>query len=209
MSANARHSSSLPAPPKAGAWRAAGVALVSLLATSLLSCWSGEVAAAETGALLAEVTAVRSHIMAPAMSAAYADGRSLDELAGVSYRVWLSRGRADLGLGLGTLGYVVPPAGGRADSPHTLAGLVPTVTLGLRLRVSPESALYADASSARGLALERGADFYNAKVGMEWKPAKSRLGLEHGSLGIQFDSGYRMSLRARHGGLGVYLRSKF
>jgi hypothetical protein len=86
---------------------------------------------------------------------------------------------------------------------------VPTVTVALRFRVSPESAVYADASSARGLGGETAADYFNTKLGMEWKPAKSRFGLENRSVGIQFDSGYRISLGARKGGLGVYLRSQF
>jgi hypothetical protein len=28
-------------------------------------------------------------------------------------------------------------------------------------------------------------------------------------LGFHFDSGYKLSLKAKHGGLGVYLRSQF
>ena len=206
MSAHARHPPFPAALPQELAWWPAGTVLAALLA-----CWSGMAAADEPGTLQSEVAAVRGHIVPSAAPAPWqTHARAADELAGVSYRLWMSRGRAGFGLGLGTMGRLVPPPGmGAADAPHTLVGSVPMVSLGLRLRVTPESALYADASSARGMAIDSGADLYNAKLGMEWKPRKSRFGLEKGSLGIHFDSGYRVSLRARHGGLGVVLRSQF
>jgi len=51
--------------------------------------------------------------------------------------------------------------------------------------------------------------YVDTKVGLEWKPAKQRFGIDHGALGIHLDSGYRIALRARHGGLGLYLRTQF
>ncbi len=157
-----------------------------------------------------DVTAVRSHLVAPGTTSLNLDGRPGAELAGVSYRWWLSRGRADLGLGVGTVGYVVPPADGRvAGGAQSLVGSVPTVTVGVRLRVSNDAAVYADASGAYHLVGDGSTDYVNAKVGMEWKAAKPRFGFERGALGIHFDSGYRMSLRANHGGIGVFLRGHF
>jgi hypothetical protein len=35
------------------------------------------------------------------------------------------------------------------------------------------------------------------------------LGFDHGAIGMQLDSGYRLSLKPRHGGLGLYLRGQF
>ena len=90
-----------------------------------------------------------------------------------------------------------------------LRGAVPAVTVGMRYRVSSEAAVYADATSARSLAADAAPGLYNTKVGMEWKPAKSKFGLEGRSLGIQLQSGYRMSLRLRSKGIGVYFRGKF
>ena len=157
--------------------------------------------------LTATLTAVRSHIDLP--TTAMINGQPVTELAGVSYRWWLSRGPLDVGFGVGSLGYVVPPSDGRVEGPRTLAGSVPTVSVGWRYHVSPRSAIYADASSARGLGIDGQRDYVNAKVGMEWKPARNKWGFERGSFGVQFDSGYHLSLRARHGGLGLYLRNQF
>jgi len=51
--------------------------------------------------------------------------------------------------------------------------------------------------------------YLSTKVGMEWKPATSRFGLDHGALGVQFNSGYRLSFKARKDGLRIYLRGQF
>lgn len=160
-------------------------------------------------AVVAEVSAVRSRIDIPSSALATADGRPVTDLAGVTYRLWMSRGRIDWGVGVGTLGYVLPGPDGRSDVPVSIAGSVPTLTVGMRYRVTNESALYADASGARGLGADINSQYVNAKVGMEWKPARSRFGFDQGSLGIHFDSGYHLTLRSRHGGLGVYLRNQW
>src|SRR5438105_10368726 len=91
-------------------------------------------------AMSSEVTAVRSRLAAPTLLPGTADGGRLStELAGVTYRWWLTNGRTDLGVGVGTLGYLLTPPDGRLDTPRTLTGAVPTVTLGLRYHVSPHS----------------------------------------------------------------------
>ena len=109
----------------------------------------------------------------------------------------------------GALGYRVTPPSAFTDSRGVLMGSVPMVTLGLRYRMSGQSVLLADASSALGLGAN-GRDGYVTKVGVEWKArSDSRFGLDGSSLGFQFDSGMRMSLRWRKGGLSVYFRSQF
>ena len=131
------------------------------------------------------------------------------ELVGVSYRWWLTNGRSDVGIGLGALGYRVTPPSAFTDSRGVPMGSVPMVTLGWRYRMSGQSVLLADASSALGLGAN-GRDGYVTKVGVEWKArSESRFGLDGSSLGFQFDSGMRMSLRWRKGGLSVYFRSQF
>ena len=86
---------------------------------------------------------------------------------------------------------------------------VPPASLGLRWRVSDEHAVFAAAYIARPAAAgARGVD-YGTKMGVEWRPAKSTLGLEHGALGMQLESGYKLSLKVRRGGPSVYLRSQF
>jgi hypothetical protein len=217
------HPPTLHAPTPVAVLRAAVIGLV------LLACLC-EVAAAEDTlppaayqdtAVLAtrvddgnpatstEISAVRSRFASPAPAPNSRDARLSTELAGVNYRWWLSNGRTDLGVGVGTLGYLVTAPDGRFDGARTLTGSVPTVTLGVRYHVSPKSHVFADASGVRGLGSDPAIAQYNTKVGVEWKPAKSRLGLEQGAFGFHFDSGYKLSLKARHGGLGLYLRNTF
>jgi hypothetical protein len=222
MLATPDHPVSLHAPPPAGTLRTCGVGLV------LLACLC-EAAAQEAPAwtayqdrvLLAspsdesaaqwsyEVIAVRSRVLAPTAPRVNLDGRTANDLAGVTYRVWMSSGRAAVGVGIGTLGYLWPSADGHGDGPRTLIGAVPNLSLGVRYRMSNEHSVFADASGARGLGADAGDAYYTAKVGVEWKPAKAKFGFEQGALGVRFDSGYKLALKARSGGAGLYLRGQF
>jgi len=159
--------------------------------------------------LTPEVSTVRTLLPSNGPTALTSDGRTLSELAGVNYRVWMSHGRAGVGVGVGTLGYVTSRPDGRTDGPVTLTGASPTLSVGLRYRVTPDSTVYADASGVRNLGTDAPANYVNTKVGMEWKPAKRSLGFDHGAIGMTLDSGYKLSLKPRHGGLGVYLRGQF
>jgi hypothetical protein len=161
----------------------------------------------------------------PGGSSVDAFGRPYTEMGGLSYRWWLRRGRADIGVGVGTVGYLVSPIEGLGASPHSLvytgphshvyagphalAHVAPTVTLGWRYQVDDRSMVFADALQARRSYGDDRSEVYSTKVGMEWKERTSRIGFEKGALGVQFDSGLRMSLRARKGGLGLYLRGQF
>jgi hypothetical protein len=157
-----------------------------------------------------EVNAVRSRLPSNGPTGLSSDGsRTLSELAGVDYKLWMSHGRAGVGVGVGTVGYVTPRPDGRIEGPVALSGASPTVSVGMRYRMTQESTVYADASGVRGLGTEAPANYVNTKVGMEWKPAKRTLGFDHGAIGMQLDSGYRLSLKPRHGGLGLYLRGQF
>ncbi|MES2958885.1 MAG: hypothetical protein V4792_11890 [Pseudomonadota bacterium] len=95
------------------------------------------------------------------------------------------------------------------------AGVAPTMTLGMRYQLSEQHVLFANTSGVRtgpgmrALSAEQIDADATTKVGMEWKPAKSALGLERGAIGLQLDSGYRLSLRTRRGGAGLYLRGNF
>lgn len=101
------------------------------------------------------------------------------------------------------------------------AGAVPTMSLGVRYQLSERHVVFANASGVRGAMgmrdmhdlHDRGADpsapDVTTKLGFEWKPAKATLGLERGAIGLQLDSGYRLSLRTRRGGAALYLRGKF
>lgn len=135
-----------------------------------------------------------------------------NELTELSYRWWASTGRADVGVGLGTVAYVARPTGslpGLAGDGATLALASGTVlTLGMRYRTSEHSALFADAAGVRGLK-PYGGEAVVGKVGIEFKAAQSRWNIAYGGLGLQLADDTRMTLRLRKGGLGVYMRSSF
>ncbi|WP_428421722.1 hypothetical protein [Methylibium sp.] len=143
-----------------------------------------------------------------ALGATQLAGRA--EMASIGYRWWASNGRVALGLGVGsvTRSVVAPAVGGE---PERLAGQTggPAVTVGWRLRLSDQSTLYADTSALRGLGPDSAAALYTTKGGIEWKTSKSRLGFERGSVAMQLDSGYRLSLRTRGGGVAIVLRGSF
>ena len=133
------------------------------------------------------------------------------EVTEFSYRWWASTGRADLGLGLGTLAYGARPTGSVpglvGDSSLHAIATVTVLTMGLRLRTSANSTMFADASGVRGLGLDR--DAVVGKVGFEFKAAQSRWNISYGGLGMRFAGDTRMTLRVRRGGLAVYMNSSF
>jgi hypothetical protein len=156
-----------------------------------------------------EVSAERTRLGWGGATAFAPDGRPMNEVAAVQMRLLLSHGRTTWGVGVGTIGWVQPAHGTQPDAPLTLASATPTVSVGMRYRLDRESALFADALGARALPPDSSGGYVQTKVGMEWKPAKSTFGFEGGALGIHFDSGYRLSVKARRDGLGVYLRGQF
>ncbi|HUG25321.1 hypothetical protein [Piscinibacter sp.] len=205
-----------PADPRVVLWPAIVIALVlctmSLGARAEPETPAGErtvVPGADRPALSAELTAFHGRIPPVESGVQALDGRPVTELAGVDYRLWLSSGRAGLAIGVGTVSLVMPQLHDAADTPRRLGATAPTVTVGLRYRMSPRSAVYADAAGVHGFGADVHAAQINTRVGLEWKPATSRFGFEHRSFGLQLDSGYRLSLRARSGGLALYLRGKF
>ena len=143
----------------------------------------------------------------PALAGHRVGGRV--EMLGLSHRWWHSNHRTDIGVGLGTLGQNVVALDGRSETAQALYKPVATVSVGIRLRMSPDSALYADASSARGL-FGKGSDAYFTKLGVEWQGApRPGWAFASGGVGLRLDSGKTMSMRIKGGGLGLYLRSKF
>lgn len=192
-------------PPCRNAARAGGRVVAALLAAAAAGAAHG--ADDARGAAAPRVTFERATLAADLPPMLDARGRALDEVAGVSLRWWARHGRADVGVGVGTLGFMPRPD---AAADTALLGPRPTVTLGWRYRLNGETAVFADATGVRALAGDAPMPgIVNTKVGLEWKPARSRFGFEHRSIGVQLQSGYRMSLRVRGGGLGVYLRGQF
>jgi len=139
-------------------------------------------------------------------------------LSDISYRFWVSRGRADLGIGIGTMALTAQPMGtapsaapgAASDNPSIVLASAPALSVGMRFRASPQSTVFADASGIRGLGANNG-DAYLGKVGVEWKPTSfaSRWNIAYGGIGWRLNADSRMTLRIRRGGLGLYMRSQF
>ncbi len=137
----------------------------------------------------------------------------------LSYRWWTSRGRADLGVGLGTLAYAVQRdefprrpgayvAGVVDDRGAAVLGTATVLTLGMRYRTSDRSTLYADAAGVRARGFD-GGDAVVGKVGVEFKSAQSRWNIAYGGLGLRLDGDTRMTVRLRKGGLAFFMRRAF
>lgn len=138
-------------------------------------------------AALAQVSAQRVMERDTALPA----GRSDDGVAVMPYQVTAQRSRA-LARELAST-----HASGRDGESSSVSGRA-WRTQG-RAEAYPGIALAVAAADAR----------YGTKLGVEWRPSKSTLGLEQGALGMQLESGYRLSLKVRRGSPSLYLRSQF
>lgn len=134
------------------------------------------------------------------------------ELSQVDMRLWATRGRYSLGVGLGAVSTVtVAPALGREPSRLVDQQVGPAVTVGWRAQFGDDATIYADTSTMPGR-LVGDADnraYFSTRGGIEWKLTESRFGFDRGRLSMRLDSGYRMSLRVRNGGVGLMLRGQF
>jgi len=135
-----------------------------------------------------------------------------NELTELSYRWWVSTGRADVGVGLGAIAFVARPTGSlqglNGDGAALALASRTVLTVGMRYRTVGGSALFADAAGVRGLGLDRG-DAVVSKVGVEFKAAQSLWNLNYGGLGLRLAGDTRMTLRLRKGGFGVSMRRSF
>jgi len=134
--------------------------------------------------------------------------RAFAPMGGLTYRWWLTHGSSNFALGVGSLGHVVPSP--EPGGPSSLAYNASLLTVGYRYQVNPRSTVFADASGARRFDADT-VDRYSTKVGVEWKARSNNLGLDGASrsLTFQLDSGYRMSLKVRRNGVGVYVKGQF
>lgn len=129
----------------------------------------------------------------------------------IAYRHWLTRGRADFGLGIGTLVETARPA--IADAAAAPADAAPSIApnavlmVGMRYRASDGSMLYADAARLYGVS--RDSPGLVAKVGVEFKSAESRWNVAYGGLGMRLAGDTNMSVRLRKGGFKVVMRRSF
>jgi hypothetical protein len=133
------------------------------------------------------------------------------DLTEMTYQRWVARGRADVGVGIGSVLLVDRP-NGMMPGRYVDAGLTTSsgtlLMLGLRYRTTDRSSIYADATHVTGLGLT-GEERVVGKVGIEFKAAKSDWQVAYGGLGFRLAGDTRMTLKPRRGGLGIYMRSTF
>lgn len=204
------------ASPASGRVAASVLTLAALLAASPAHAQDdGATIVADASSMLGRVAAV-APVTGPAPAVRTEVARALvpsdasGEPAGTartgstSERVTVSRwtrgSRASVGMGVGTVGW-------REPGSDALLHPTPVVTVGVRLAVADRTTMYADASGAGGVEAPR----YQGRVGMEFKSASAArgLGFDRGAIGMQLDSGYRLQMRPRKGGLAIYLRGQF
>ena len=137
------------------------------------------------------------------------DGRA--DLTVVSVERWASRGRAGIGIGVGSIALVdrtLTAAPGSQDTNAVTRATGSLLMLGLRYRATDQSSLYARAINVRGLSA--GADErVVGKVGIEFKAAQSQWGVDYGGLGLRLAGDARVTLKLRRGGLGLFMRRSF
>ena len=134
------------------------------------------------------------------------------DLTELSYQRWAIHGRAEVGVGVGSLMLLDRPNGmqlGRvAEGPTPGSSSATMLMLGLRYRATAQSSIYADAAHVRGLGLE-GEDRVVSKVGIELKAAQSDWKIAYGGLGFRLAGDARMTLKVRRGGLSIAMRRAF
>lgn len=134
------------------------------------------------------------------------------DLTEISLQRWATRGRAGVGVGIGSIALVDRPNGLLTGLAHD-AGAVPTASattlmLGLRYQASDRSSFYADATHVRGLGLASDEQVVG-KVGMEFKAAQSDWKIAYGGLGFRFGGDTRMTLKLRRSGINIVMRRAF
>jgi hypothetical protein len=121
------------------------------------------------------------------------------------YQWSLRRGAIDLGLRFDARPAAPHPADARFDSAAPPGSTLPALSLGLH----SVSAGPAPASSLAERALGSATTVpYVSKVGIEWKPAQSRVFVNQG-LGVRLGSDDRLTMRLRKGSLGIYMKRDF
>jgi hypothetical protein len=121
------------------------------------------------------------------------------------YRSSLLRGKFDFGMRLDA-----PVRFGRhgesaIDPVAAYVAPLPTLSVGLRNASAGQTS--AGTLLERALGATAG-EQRESKVGLEWKPAPSRLFVNRG-LGIHLDGDDRLTMRLRKGSLGIFMQTRF
>jgi hypothetical protein len=181
---------------------------------SLAGVWAGVGSGAvwaDDEPMQAPEAAQLTRVDMPNLSTHSAPGYRTD-MTELVYRRWVTRGRADVGIGFGSVTLVdrangVLP-GQLVDGQSQPAGSGALLMLGLRYRTTAQSTVYADAAHGRGLGLD-GDDHVVGKVGIEFKAVQSNWKIAYGGLGFRLAGDARMTLKLRRSGLAIMMRSTF
>ena len=189
-------------------------ALAPLLALWLMAATAGPALATEimpSGDATAAQKADTRDFSSPAGAAAPAPSDAAPGWSASSsptdggYRSSLSRGKLDFGMKFDAPVRIARPGDGPIEPVAAFVPPLPTLSLGLRSSAAGTTPAGSLLERATGAAA---GDRRESKVGVEWKPAPSRLFINRG-LGIRLDSDDRLSMRLRKGSLGLFMQAKF
>lgn len=150
----------------------------------------------------------RASPLLPVLTRATADLPAMP-LAQVADQPVLSRNLSNLRASISAAVDLPNPANGRGALKSAPSAAMPPLSLIVRHRVPVEQTMAVDAFGAARPVVDPAGVYHPDKVGLEWMPARSTIGLDHGALGLSLDSGYKLSIKSRRGGPMVYVRGKF
>jgi len=119
-----------------------------------------------------------------------------------SYRVSLSRGKLDMGLGFDAPVGAATRTARSVDPAGPIVATLPSLSLGMRRDTAgpPPSSLI-ERASADGTTPSS-----SQRVGLEWKPASSSIFVRGG---VRLTGDDRVTMKLRSGRVGVYMKSTF
>ena len=129
------------------------------------------------------------------------------EVDASSYRVSLSRGKLDMGLGFDTPMHPTMATSTvlrSSDPTRPIVPTVPSLSVGLRSTTAgaPASSLIERATDAATPPTS------TRRVGLEWKPAQSRM-FVRGGLALRMSGDDQVTLKLKSGRVGIYMKSTF
>lgn len=118
-----------------------------------------------------------------------------------SYRVSLSRGNFDMGMGFDAPAGISTRTARSVDPAGPIPATLPSLSVGLRRDTGPAPSSLIERARAEGAAPSS-----TQRVGLEWKPAQSSLFVRGG---VRLTGDDRVTMRVKSGRVGVYMKSTF
>jgi hypothetical protein len=122
-----------------------------------------------------------------------------------TYRLSLSRGKLDMGLGFDTVPQSTTTTAARSTDPsRPIVPALPSLSVGLRSTTAgpPPNSLIERATDVQTPATS------TKRVGLEWKPVQSRV-FVRGGLGLRLSGDDQVTMKLRSGRVGLYMKSTF